>query len=103
MLRSFNLLMMDALVGEGQRLGLSSAAVEYVLLGGLDEKDEGWISSLDRGSVKASQVIARRFGSLMEVCRTRSSTSAGITEEVPKVQRSAERRHGKIRIEPSCW
>ena len=46
-------------MSEGQALGLDSASVEYVLLGGLAEKDEAWVSSSERGRERPAQEVAR--------------------------------------------
>ena len=50
---------MDALLKEGQRLGLEPGTISHVLLGGLEEGDEGWFISHERGASRASQMTSR--------------------------------------------
>ena len=63
---------MDALLKEGQRLGLEPGTISHVLLGGLEEGDEGWLISHEKGVSRASQEAARndlKVGVPTQPCR----------------------------------
>ena len=88
---------------EAQGAGLDSGTAEAVLLGGLDEDDEGWLCVTDKSLSRAFEETARadlRVGLAGRM--TGWSTAAGSMMAARRAPPSRMPRRGRARRKP-CW